>query len=816
MKYYLKKIKNYLSLKNIEKIFLVMLFLYTVILGGTLGFMYYSLENLKGIRELEDYQPSIPTKLYDLNGKLISEYFIKQRKIIPIEQVPQYFIDALISVEDQSFYSHKGINFQGIIRAFIVNILSGYIKEGGSTLTQQLAKTLFTSRKRTYFRKLHEIWFALQIEKIYTKEEILEFYFNEMYFGHGAYGIESASKLYFDKTTKKLTIAEATLLVGLPAAPNKYSPLRNPGISMKRHWKVFKNMIAKNLITKEYAKETYYDFWLEYQSKIISPNISLWKTRIDKAPYFTEYIRQKVENEFGTSTIYEEGLKIYTTLNIDYQEAAQEALWTKLKKQNELYYNSINKIKDHFNKNFTDLISLFGIVCDFKKINQLSNLKEINRFNYVFKKEVVNDLDAVSLLFGLDDVQKLIYNYRVKTTKKLKGKKVEGAIIAIQPSTGYILAMVGGRGFSSENQLNRSVQSRRQVGSAFKPFVYTAALDTGLYTPASTFIDEPILYIDKEGNEWIPNNYSGKYYGLVTLRKALRKSINIISVKLADEIGIDKVHELASRMLHIYDYKEQLKYLPNNLSLALGTASVTPLQMANAFAIIANKGRDVIPFSIRYIKNRNNNMIKNYETKILRKYKAQILTPQINFLITQMLRSILRPGGTAWNAAIVTDYFLQGAGKTGTTDNWKDTWFVGFNTKIAAAVWVGFDDPSISLGSGQDGGHVAAPVWMNFVKAALKNTHIPEFEEPIGLEKTSTCMDSGKLPSPYCKDIADEYFLKGTSPTETCFECKEGYKQYELDETKIDELLNKQREEKKEKLIIKQYKGLRLKKTKLR
>ncbi len=812
---WLNKIKKYFILKNIEKYLLVMLLFYSIILGGTLGFMYYSLKNLTGIKQLEDYKPSIPTKLYDINGRLISEYFIEQRKIIPLKDVPRHFIDALIAVEDQSFYKHRGINFQGIARAFIVNILSGYIKEGGSTLTQQLAKTLFTSRKRSYFRKIKEVWLALQLEKVYTKNEILEFYFNEMYFGHGAYGIGSASKLYFDKPTSKITIAEAALLAGLPAAPNKYSPLRNPKLSMKRHWKALKNMISQDIITRDAAETIYLEFWQDYESKIISPNVSLWKTRIDKAPYFTEYIRQKIENEFGTSTIYEEGLKIYTTLNLDYQKAAQEALWNKLKKQNNLYYNSINKIKKYFDKNFTDLISLIGLIQDFNKINSLSHLKELNRFNNVFKKDIVNNLDAVSLLFGLDDVQKFIKNYRKKTTKKLKGKKVEGALIAVLPANGHIVAMVGGSGFSSENQLNRSVQSKRQVGSAFKPFVYAAALDTGQYTPATTFIDEPILYIDRKGEEWIPNNYSGKYYGLVTLRNALKKSINIISVKLADDISVEKVRNLSGRMLHIYDYKEQIKYLPDNLSLALGTSSVTPLQMANAFAILANRGRDVIPYSIIHIKDRNNNMIKNYQSKINRKYKSQILTPQIAFLITQMLTSVVKSGGTAWNAAIKENFYMTSAGKTGTTDNWKDTWFVGFSPKLSAAVWIGFDDPSISLGLGQDGGHVAAPVWMRFMKKALKNHYISTFSIPEGLEKVTICLDSGKLPSSYCKNIGEEYFLKGTAPTENCVECKDGYKRYDLDEDKIDALLNKQRENKTEKLFKNRFKNIKLKKRKL-
>jgi len=812
----MKKLLKRITLKKIEKGILVFLLIYSFLLGILIGFMYYSLNNLTGIKELEDYQPSLPTKIYDINGRLISEYFLKQRKILSIQEVPPDFINALIAVEDQSFYTHKGINFQGILRAFVVNMLAGYIKEGGSTLTQQLAKTLLTSRKRTYLRKIKEIWLALQIEKLYTKNEILEFYINEMYFGHGAYGVESASKLYFNKPAKKLKIAEAALLAALPAAPNKYSPFRNPELAARRHWKVFKNMTSQKLITKKEARKAYEDFWLDYQYKIISPDLSLWKTRIDNAPYFTEYIRQKIEKEFGSTTLYEEGLKIYTTLNIDHQQAAQEALWTKLKEQNEYYHQSLAGIKKHFDIHFNDLISLLGIMFDINKFNNLSELKELDRFNHIFKKDIINTLDIIGLFFGIDNINKFALDYRKRTTTKLKGRKVEGALISIQPHTGYITAMVGGSGFSSENQLNRAVQSRRQIGSAFKPFVYMAALDSGLFTPATTFIDEPIVYIDREGKEWIPNNYSGKYYGLVTLRKALQKSINIISVKLADVIGLDEIRNLASKMLHIYDYKEQMKYLPDDLSLALGTAAVTPLQMANAYAILANGGRDVIPISIRYIKDRNNNLIKDYETAIRKKYKPLILSAQINFLITSMLTSVLAYGGTAWTAACETRFTQNAAGKTGTTDNWKDTWFVGFNKGLAAVVWIGFDDPSISLGVHQDGGHVAAPVWMKFMKKVFKNTYYTPWKPPDEMEEQIICLDSGKLPSPYCKNIGKEYFVKGTSPTEICFECKEGYKKYELDEAKIDELLEKKREEKQEELKLREFKGLAPNKKKLR
>ncbi|MDD5066768.1 MAG: PBP1A family penicillin-binding protein [bacterium] len=793
-----------------EKILLAGLLLYSVFLGVILGFMYLSLTNLTGIMKLEDYKPSLPTKVYDIKGRLISEYFEEQREIIPLKDVPEFFIKGLVAVEDKSFYSHKGINFQGIARAFIVNILSGYIREGGSTLTQQLAKVLFTSREQTYFRKLKEVWLALQLEKLYTKDEILEFYVNEMYFGHGAYGIEAASHLYFNKYARKLDLAECALLACLHAAPNKYSPLRNPRLAMQRQWKVLKDMVHDHIITRKQAEESYYEFWLGYKTKIISPNISLWEKRVDNAPYFTEYIRQKVEDEFGANTLYKEGLKIYTTLNLDYQIAAQNALQQKLEQHNNFYFENINRVKKFLDKNFTDPVFLLSLILDINKINAFSSRKDINRFNFKFRQELMDKTDIAALLLGMDDIHKFIDEYRSKVADKLSKGKVEGALISIEPSTGYIQAMVGGSGFSVENQLNRAVQARRQVGSAFKPFVYMVALDSGLFNPASTFIDEPILYIDREGKEWIPNNYTGKYYGLVTLRKALGRSINIISVKLADALGVDKVRALAAQMLHVYNFEEQNKYLADDLSLALGTASVTPLQMANAFAIIANNGRDVIPFSIRFIKDKNNNLVKDYEHQIQRKFKAQILTPQICFLLTEMLKSVLQPEGTGWNAVCETGYIVPSVGKTGTTDNWKDTWFVGYNKKLTTAVWVGFDDPSISLGLDQAGGSVAAPIWMNYMKEVFRNVYLEESKPPEGLSKVTICLDSGKLPSSYCKNIGPEYFLKGTESSETCTECKEGYKKYDLNAEKIDDLLNKQRVEQKEKYLEKQFKGLRI------
>lgn len=803
MKFILKKL---FTLKFLEKSLLVTLLVYSIVLGFLVGFMYISLNRLTAIKELEEYKPAIPTKVYDVKNRLISEYFEEQREIVSLDDIPSTLKQALISVEDRNFYSHKGINFQGIIRAFIVNLFAGSIKEGGSTITQQLAKLLFTSRKRSIFRKIKEVWLSLQIEKLYTKNEILSFYLNQVYFGHGAYGVESASLFYFRKHTYQLNLSESALLAGLPAAPNRFSPIKNPEESQKRHKKVLRNMVSDGIITKKEMDESFYDFWINYQGRIMAPNSSLWKIRIDNAPHFTEYIRRIVEKKFGSSTIYKEGLNIYTTLDLDMQKAAQKTLWESLEEQNKKYYARRDKLNKYFDNKYTDLISLIGLLFNNKKIDSIASRKDLNRFNYYFSKEILDESDIASLLFGIDDVHRIFRIYRGSKEDNIEHDKVEGALISIDPSNGYIKAMVGGSEFTPENQLNRAVQSYRQPGSAFKPFIYITALDTGRFTPATTFTDAPVLFIDKKGEEWIPNNYTGRYYGLVTLRKALQKSINIISVKLADAIGVDKIRELAAKLLHIYVLSEMNKRLQNDLSLALGTATVSPLEMANAFAIIANKGRDVIPISIRYITDRNGNLVIDYEKDIKAKPHFQIVTPQVAFLITDMMRSVLKPGGTAWSAVCQTGFSLPAAGKTGTTDNWRDAWFAGFTENLATVVWVGFDDYSRSLGLSQEGGTVAAPIWAQFMMKALRNKYVRDFSVPSGITNVKICLMSGKLPSPDCKEVGEEYFIKGSEPNQICTECREGYQKYELDEKKVENLLDRERQEKKDSLFKKRLK----------
>lgn len=785
------KFKDIFTWHRVEIFILAGLFFFSLIYGMVFGNVIYSLNNLTGIKALEQYRPEIPTRIYDVKDRLISEYFLKKRILLTFDDLPQDLLDALIVKEDREFYRHKGINPAGIARAFLVNLAAGRIRQGGSTLTQQLAKVLFTSQKRTYFRKIKEVWLALQIEKLYTKNEILEMYFNQIYFGHGAYGIEAASRFYFSKGTSDLNFAECLLMAILPNAPNYYSPLRNPEVAMKHHLRLMRKMVKLGYIGREEADREYYDFWTKYLNQSRTRTDVAWNVRLDKAPYFTEYIRRRMNRKLGENKLYGDGFKIYTTLDLDLQRYAQQSLWAQLKQLNSQYHLDKNRIKKYFDENIVDTVDLLSLVMGLNSVD-IGEKKTIERFRDYFTRELLDPLQLLGYNFSQDSMDNLLYIVRNKGAVDTGSReKVEGAIVSVEPKTGRIVAMVGGSGFSSDNQLNRVVQMRRQAGSAFKPFVYAAAIDSGYFTPGSVIIDSPIVYTDKDGNNWIPNNYSGRYHGRVTLRRALQKSINIVSIKLADTMGLDSVLTMSAKLLHILSDAEQKERLKRNLSVALGTIEVSPLEMATAYAVLANQGEDVIPYTIRNIKDRYDNLIEDDEQKVQEKPNRRILTPQVAYIMTDLLQEILKPGGTAWGAVGRTGFSYRAAGKTGTTDNWKDAWFLGFTPELSTAVWIGFDHYGTSLGVGNTGGRVAAPVWAEYMQKALSKYPNTPFSEVDGLVHVRICGSTGLLPSEKCKDVYEEIFIRGSEPDRICEYCaKEGTGEgdYELRDLSIDML----------------------------
>jgi len=765
-------------LKRLERALIIILLLLAIVLGTGTGVLISSFEDTTDIASLEDFKPEIPSKIYDRNGILISEIFTVKREPITFEKLPKDLINALLAIEDDQFYSHRGINIKRGFGALLVNIKTRKITQGASTITMQLARTLFTGRERTYTRKLKEIWLSLKIEKKYSKNEILTLYFNQIYFGHGAYGIEAASQFYFSKHVSDLTLAECALLAGLPQSPNRLSPLKNPQLARKRQELVLEAMVRNKMIIPKEAYNSFQDFWVNFRLQMRSPSQSVYKLTENRAPHFVEYVRQKLEKLYGSKRIYTDGLKVYTSLDLTQQELAEKYLREGLERQNEIYSKTTNLVRDNLDMRLLDPLDMLSLVFNLETIDIGASKNEERVMNYL-GESVIAPLDMFSFLFDASHINRIIETAYMYGKQAGEFQKVEGALISLEPKTGYITAMVGGSAFSQDNQINRAVQIRRQTGSGFKPYIYTAAIDTKVFTTASLILDSPVVFYDGE-NEWIPDNYGGKYQGKVRLREALRRSINVVTAKIVDRLGVDTVIKYSSNIIGVDESKEITERFPKVYSIALGVVELSPFEQARAFASFANRGKEVIPIDILYVLDRDGNLIDNFEADLRKKQMAQgekqVIPESTNYIMIDMLRDVLRPGGTGWRAARENEFDKPAAGKTGTTQNWKDAWFTGFTPDLVTSVWVGFDRNSISLGRGQAGGIVAAPIWAKFMRDALQDKPSSWYNRPDGVYRVKICKESGLLPTKQCNDTITELFLEGTLPTEYCYECKGGVK----------------------------------------
>ena len=743
--------------------------------GFIAAFIIILIMDFSKVQNLASYQPDITTRIYDKNGILISELFREKREVVPFEKIPENLINAFVAVEDNEFYDHWGVNPRGIVRAFFVNIFAGGIKQGGSTITQQLAKILLTTRERSLYRKAKEACIALMIEAKYSKDEILKLYLNQIFLGHGAYGVQSASKLYFQKDVWDLNLAECALLATLPSAPNLLSPIRHPKTSIGRHKIVLGKMVEMGYITVDDAEKAFMGFWPDYLYRIgdIPPTINTFSIRVNKAPWFTEYIRRDLVKKYGEEIVYSEGLSVYTTLDVNKQIAGQKILKAALERQSAVSGSLSFKNDDYLLDNFSDEISLLSYVTNFKDFAKKGSAENI-KINSHLRANVIEELEGLNFLAGLDTISFFLDKYKKTYSDDREQQRVEGCIISINQQNGYIEAMIGGGEFSSINQLNRTMQSRRQPGSSIKPLLYTAAIESGKFTPATTVLDSPIVYLDTEGGDWLPENYEGEYYGFVRLRRALEKSINVVSIRIADTLGMDTVMNYYAKLLKM-DEKEKKSRIQRNLSIALGSIEVSPYELTRAYAILANGGRDVIPFSIRYIKNRKGEIIENREKDVQdmleeerKKGTYQIVKPETAQVMISMLRSVIS-SGTARAASIGRPV----GGKTGTTNNWKDAWFLGFSANLTTGLWIGYDKMGLSLGIGQAAGGIAAPVWGRYMREALKNEPVMDFPHYAPLTVMKVCANSGLLPGPRCASTIEEVFIPSFLPEKGCDICSE-------------------------------------------
>ena len=697
---------------KIKKMFYRCLFLIFVGMVSLLTLVLFLSRDLPSLEQLENYDPDLVTRIYSSDGVVLNELFVQKRVFIELDRIPDHMQYAVVSSEDRRFFEHWGLSMRSIARAVMVNTLSLSYRQGFSTLTQQLARNLYKSVgfEDSILRKLKEMITAIQIERTYTKEEIIEMYLNTVHFGHGTYGVEAATKRFFGKESRYLTIDESALLVGLLPAPASYSPINHPEKSIRR-----RNTVLRLMKDQGYIRKGEYE---ENRAKTLETVLEVPKR--GSAPYFTEYVRRLLEKEdtkLGIN-IYRDGLKIYTTLNSELQSIAEEAVM-----------KTVANDQNRLNKRL------------FKNREEFENLAYLT----------IYPEDSIKMMLAGEG----------KLYKDLRDKLlVQCAFVAIDPNTGGILAMIGGRP-DYHDQYNRAVQARRQPGSVFKPFVYTTALDNG-YPVTEQLLNQPVVLniqnMDGTWVKWKPQNYDGSTGGLTTFREGLRKSLNLISVRMVqqDIAPAEQVKITAKRM----GINTDIRAVD---AIALGTSEVFPIEMVSAYSALANKGVYSKPFAITKIEDRYGNIIKEYYPD-----RKEVLSEETAYLMTSLMQTVM-DRGTGGSARWKYKFNRPAAGKTGTTQGWSDAWFVGFTPQIAAGCWFGVDDFQVPLGPGQDGSRAALPAWSMFMKAAHDTLKFPvqKFEKPSGIQDKEICTVTKKLPLPACP-VEQEIFKMGTEPTQNC------------------------------------------------
>ncbi len=723
---------------------------------------------LPDISKLSDVEYQVPLSIYSRDGLLLAQYGEKKRTPVELSEVPPQLINAFLSAEDGNFYSHPGVDIKGLIRAGTQLLLTGKKKQGGSTITMQVTRNFLLSREKTYKRKIKEIILALQIEQKYSKDTILQLYLNKIYLGHRSYGIAAAASTYYGKKLTELELAELAMIAGLPKAPSAFNPLSNPQRALQR-----RNYVLRRMMELQYISET------EYSAAKNTPITATYHANQVKspAPYIAEMVRKKIVEQYGEKA-FTSGLKVYTTIDSKLQSAAHKALQSSLHEYDQRHgyrslphVNKVTPLQSEF-KNIADTETAHVVKLEADKaIARLKDQRLIeisfNQNKWARTHKSVNHLGPkLKSISDLLTVNDLIRVRQINDNNWVMAQipAAEAAFVALNSHDGAIIALSGGYDFF-HNKYNRAIQSKRQPGSGFKPIIYTTALENG-FTAASVINDAPIVVNEPSSEaEWRPENYSKKFFGMTPLRTALRKSRNLISIRLLREIGIKKVTETALRFGFTQDQ------LPNSLSMALGSGHTTPLQMATTYAIFANGGYLIKPYFIDRIEDIDGKLLFQATPDIActacemdhnneAGYAPQVISPQVSFLMNSLLRDVVQRG-TATAAKVLGRTDL--AGKTGTTNDQRDAWFNGFSSGIAATAWVGFDN-STSLGRYETGGKAALPIWIKFMQIALKDKQESALIPPSGIRKAFVDPESGLLAQPGETGVW-EYFRNKYIPT---------------------------------------------------
>lgn len=732
-------------IRILEKTLFIGLFAGALVGGLLFGLMVRQVALGRELGLVAAYRPSTPTRLYDRNGRVFAELFRQRQELVQLNEIPPHVVQAFLSVEDDNFFNHIGLDVAGIMRAAAKNVMSGAVRQGGSTLTQQVAKQIYLNhegkRDRTVRQKVRETLLAFELEEAYTKYEILEIFFNVIYLGHGCKGIACASRLYFNKKVQDLTLAEAALLARLPKSPVEYSPFKNPDAALRQH-KVVLNLMADNgYIPRDQIEPIHTAFWDAYWPKVVvqSPSQNIWADRMDKAPFFTDYVRQILEAapEVGPDILYTGGLKVYTTLDLDHQRIAEEELLAKVADVNKTGRANAKA----GGKGGVDT-SLFGIFSQLAMIfpvgsPEVRSLDLRGQFRKAVEEEVIDAAQLLGYSTAAFNETAAFDEFRKATVSYTTNLQVQGAFVSVEPRTGYITAMVGGTEFSPQNQFNRALQARRQPGSAFKIFVYGAAMEQRKISTQSGLNDAPFFSIDAVGNNWSPGNYDEGFRGIMPAITAFALSINTCAIQVYNKTGADPIIDFAQRLMKITNRE---RFHPDP-SLALGSSEVTPFEMVKGVSVIANEGKDVIPFAVRYVTDQSGNILYNQEEKVrstikkkIDENRIQVIDPALAYMMRKMMEGVVNHGTATLGVRSNVGFQGSLAAKTGTTSSWSDAWIVGFNPDVAAAIWFGFDKSTVTLGAGQAGGHIAAPTMGRFFKRiyAERNLRPPMFSDKRG------------------------------------------------------------------------------------
>jgi len=741
---------------RLRRVGLTVLFAAAIVVGALIGLFLAFESDLPQVSSLEDYQPNIVTQVFSADGELIGEFAIERRVVVAFRDIPPVLRNAVVAVEDADFWKHLGINPWRIPGAALANIRSGHRGQGFSTLTMQLSRLLFLTPEKTYERKIKEILLAFQLEKGFTKEEIFTLYCNQIYFGHGNYGVEAASRFFFNKSIAELSLPEAALIAGIPQSPARLSPIEHPERALERRNHVLERMAEEKYISPAEAEA----------AKATPLRLNVHRDPPSIAPHFLEEVRKQLEREYGSQRIYQGGLRVYTTLDSRLQRAANRALRDGIlavdRRSRGFVKPSESALVDgalperlHLDEwdaplALGDVVRGIVLASD-RSTAQVQVGDAVGRLGLpgiawtqhrniaeILPRGTIAPFRILSLSGGPAG--------RSAELALEQEPKVEGALLALEVRTGAVKAMVGGYDFE-RSKFNRATQALRQVGSAFKPIVYSAALESGGFTVATPINDAPLSFANPGAPPWTPKNYDGKFLGPIPLRRALEGSRNIPAIRTLQQIGVEKGIEYA-RKLGI------TSELPPYLPIAIGAGEATLLEMTAAFATFPNQGLRMRPYLVARITDRDGNTLEEQRPEATDAIRADTA-----YIMTSLLRGVVERG-TATRAKVLD---RPVAGKTGTTDDYTDAWFIGFEPFLAAGVWVGYDDKRISLGDKEEGGRVALPIWIDFWREASRDVPIEDYRVPPNVVFLPVDA-SGQPGRPGAPGVMMEPFVAGSEP----------------------------------------------------